>query len=274
MPSLQLMLFTNDADLARAAAASDVDRLVVDLEQRGKHERQHGYHLECNANTIADVARMKAATSVPVVCRVNSLGHDSASEIEEALEAGADVVMLPMFKSFGEVTSFLRLVDGRAKTSLLFETREAVDLAPGLAGMPFDEVYVGLNDLGLSYGKQFCYQLMADGTVDRVRACFPDKPFGFGGLTVLDGGQPLAARLIVKELARLRCTQVILRRAFKRDVVGRDMAVEVQRLKAFYAECRLRTAEESERDRVAVAQAIMEIGNTVRMVEERIQNVS
>lgn len=250
------MLFTNDVELAGAASVAGVGRIVIDLEQRGKAERQHGYHLECNKHAILDIARMKTATSCTVVCRVNSLGADSAVEIETALEAGADIIMLPMFRSLGEVTRFLGIVRGRARTSLLFETRESINLAPRLVGMSFDEVYVGLNDLAISYGRLFCYQLLEDGIVNRVRDQFPDKPFGFGGITVLDGGSPLSTRDILKELARLEASHVIARRAFKRDIRGRNLATEIARIKRYYVKCRLRTPEEIERDQKAIARRI------------------
>lgn len=253
------MLFTSDAELAQAASEAGVDRIVIDLEQRGKAERQHGYHLECNKHAILDIARMKTATSCTVVCRVNSVEADSAMEIEAALEAGADVIMLPMFRSLDEVARFLAIVRGRARTSLLFETRESISLAPRLVGMPFDEVYVGLNDLAIAYGRLFCYQLIEDGIVNRVRDRFPNKPFGFGGITVLDGGSPLPTRDILKELARMKASHVIVRRAFKRDIRGRDLMKEVAGIKRYYAECRLRSAEEIERDRKAIARRIDEV---------------
>lgn len=262
---MELMLFTNNAQLARNAAAAGVDRIVIDLEKRHKRARQHGYHLEQNDHTLEDVGRIKKAVRIPVVCRINPIWDGSASEVDRALDSGADVLMLPMFSTFEEAAHFIDLVAGRARTNLLFETKSAVELAPSLRDLKFDEAYVGLNDLRLSYGRRFAYQFLTDGTVGNVRACLPDHPFGFGGITVLGKGTPLSSRLIIGELARLGSSQVIVRRAFKRDVIGQNMAVEVRRIKKFYRECLSRSVAQVEDDRKKLCVAVESI---VRRLED------
>lgn len=64
--------------------------------------------------------------------RVNPI-HDataeyisSKEEIDGAIENGAQILMLPYFKTVDEVKTFIDLVDGRAKTMPLLETPEAV----------------------------------------------------------------------------------------------------------------------------------------------------
>ena len=246
---MRLLLFAGDPVLARAAEAAGVDRIVVDLERRRKRTRQHGYHLECSGETIDDLRRTRAAIAGEIVCRINPPHAGTPEEVDEVVRAGADVIMLPMFASVAEVDAFLTAVGGRATTSLLFETPEALELAPALASAAFDELYVGLNDLALACHAPFCYQLVRDGVVDRLRARFPDRPFGFGGVTVADGGVPLPTRLIAAEQSRLRCTDVILRRAFKRDVQDRDLKIEVDRLHALYDEHRARSPRTEASDR-------------------------
>ena len=122
-----------------------------------------------------------------------------------------------------------------------------------------DEVYVGLNDLKLSYGVAFQYQLLAEGKVDCIRKHFPGTGFGFGGITVLDKGKPLATRNILKELARLNSTQVIIRRAFKRDIENRDLIFEVNRIKRFYTEALMRTPSCIEAEHKSIMGIIQEI---------------
>jgi hypothetical protein len=260
---MELMLFTNDVELARAAHEAEVGRVVVDLELRGKSERQHGYHLELNDHTVQDISRIKNAAPIKVMCRVNPMHNRSVDEIEQALAAGADVLMLPMFRTPREAEQFVELTGGRARTSLLFETREAVEHAQEFRDVGADEVYVGLNDLGLAYGVAFQYQLLADGVVDQVRGELPLHDFGFGGITVLDQGRPLATRHILKELARFGAMQVIARRAFKCDIVSREMGTEVKRLKRFYEECLLRPP-------VRVAEERLEVEKEVRIITGRL----
>jgi hypothetical protein len=247
---MKFMLFTTDDGLAKTAAEATINRLVVDLENRGKNKRQHGYHLECNAQTTQDIACLSRVVSTPIVCRINPMNHRSSLEIEEAIHAGAQVLMLPMFRERSEVKRFVELVQGRVLTSLLFETPEAVALAPKIRDLPFDEVYVGLNDLSISLGLSFPYAILLTDTLDRMRTCFYDKPFGFGGITLLGKGSPLSTEFILKEQARLRCSNVILRRAFKRDVQNNNIRIEIKRLRDYYLQCNRRNAPEVEVDRL------------------------
>ncbi|WP_305461450.1 aldolase/citrate lyase family protein [Photobacterium leiognathi] len=73
-----------------------------------------------------------------------------------SLKAGADIIMLPMFKTAGEAQSFIDYIDGRARTCLLIETSEALARIDDILEVPgIDEVHIGLNDLHLSLGLSF-----------------------------------------------------------------------------------------------------------------------
>ena len=68
------------------------------------------------------------------------------------------------------------------------ETPTAVEeLDSILAEGGIDYLHVGLNDLHLGYGKTFMFELLIDGTIericDRIRAV--GIPFGFGGIARL-----------------------------------------------------------------------------------------
>jgi len=253
---IELMLFTNDVKLASRAFQSKIDRIVVDLEKIGKTERQQGKDLEVNKHDIEDIIKIKNAIPITVMCRLNPINKFSQDEIELAIAAGADVLMLPMFSSVLEVEKFLKFTAKRAKTSLLFETQKSVENIESFREIEVDEVYVGLNDLGLSYGNIFPYQFVANGLVDRVRENFPTIKFGFGGITTLDKGNPLPTRKIIKELARLRANQVIVRRAFKRDIVGLDLPLEVRRIKQFYSKCLGTQPKQIEKDHLVFIKTI------------------
>jgi hypothetical protein len=263
---LSLLLFTNDVSLALQAQRSRVARVLIDLERRGKLERQHGYHLEINNHKLEDIRRMKRFLRIPVVARINSWHEDSLIEVEDVLRAGADAIMLPMFKSVREVEDFARVIDRRCLSILLLETREAVEEAEEIARIDCDEVYVGLNDLALSYELSFSYEVLQSGVIDHLRSVFSSKPFGFGGITIVGGGCPLPTELILKEMARLNCQTAIVRRAFRRDVVGRDMNVEVERIQEVFLREKKREKWEVERDRVLVKSKIREI---VAGIEDR-----
>ena len=195
---LNLMYITNRPEIARIAEDAGVDWIFVDMEFIGKDVRQKGLDTVQNHHTVEDVANIKkAVTKAKVLVRVNPI-HDaidgyfsSEDEINATIEAGADIVMLPFFKTVDQVRKFINYVNGRAKTCLLVETPEAALLIDEILELPgIDMIHLGLNDLHLALGMKFMFELLADGTVDRLAAKIKAKgiPFGFGGIATLDGG--------------------------------------------------------------------------------------
>lgn len=166
---------------------------------------------------------MKQAVEVAdVLVRVNPIHEatdeycSSEEEIDAVVKAGADMIMLPFIQSVEEVRQFLKFVDGRTKTMLLIETpasAEAIDKILEIPGI--DEIYIGLNDLSLGYGKQFMFELLADGTVETL--CLKCKikgiPYGFGGIASLGNGM-LPSEYVIREHYRLGSTCAILSRSF------------------------------------------------------------
>lgn len=151
---------------------------------------------------------------------------DSAWEIPAAIDAGADVVMLPCFKTVDEVKTFINLVDGRAKTMLLVETPEAVEIIDDILALDgIDEIHIGLNDLSLGYGMKFMFELLADGTVERLCRKFREKgiPYGFGGIAALGKGM-LPAENVIREHYRLGSTRAILSRSFCNTSIVTDLS--------------------------------------------------
>ena len=220
---LKLMYITNRPDIAQIAESAGVDRIFVDMEFIGKDERQKGLDTVKSHHTIQDVASIKSAVEMAeVLVRVNPI-HDplpdypgSREEIDATVAAGADIIMLPFFKTKQEVQTFLDLVDGRARTMLLLETPEAVEHIDEILELPgIDEVHIGLNDLSLGYGLPFMFQLLADGTVEHL--CFKLRQknifYGFGGIASLGNGL-LPSEYIIREHYRLGSRCVILSRSF------------------------------------------------------------
>jgi len=257
--SFGLLLFHVEPRFVRDAMAAGVDAVVVDWEQAGKALRQSGFDTQVNRHTVEDLSRVRAATPARVICRVNN-GPTRNDEITLALDAGADEVLLPMVRSTGEVDDALTRVRERARLGILIETPEAVELASELARRPLARVYVGLNDLAICRGTRNIFVAVADGTVERVRGAVPPTtPFGFAGLTLPDRGQPIPCRLLIGELARLGCDFSFLRRSFLADIAGRDLAVEVPRLRAALAGARTRATAQVEADHQELLVAIREI---------------
>jgi hypothetical protein len=245
---MELLLFTTAPDEAARARDAGVRGVVVDWEVDGKDERQSGFDTEINRGTPADLERLRGVSGIERWCRVNRMSPRTRDEVELALSHGATHILLPMVESAGEVERFLEWTRGRCHPGILVETAPAVERAAELARLPLELVYVGLNDLRISRGTTSIFTAMVDGTVEELRRIFSGVRFGFGGLTVVDGGQPIACLRLLEEMARLRSNFSFLRRSFRRDIAGRDMRAEVARLEEAWQRLLARTPEEQRRD--------------------------
>lgn len=216
---LTLMYITNDPNIGLIAEKYGVARVWIDLETLGKEERQHNMNTVKSHHTIEDIKVMKKhLTKAELMVRVNPWNENSAQEIEEVIAAGAERIMLPMWKSAKEVFCFLDAVKGRVKTSLLLETKEAAECLDEVLNNPvMDEIYIGLNDLHLSYGLNFMFELLSNGTVEKLCGKIKQSgiPYGFGGIAKLGGGM-LPGEHVVMEHYRLGSSMVILSRSFCR----------------------------------------------------------
>lgn len=213
---LCLFFITNDPDVALVAEKYGVDRIWIDLETLGKAERQKNMDTVKSSHSISDISIIKPKLSKSkLLVRVNPWNERSEKEIDAVIDAGADVIMLPMWKSSEETAKFLDCVNGRAKTSLLLETKEAVECIDTVLGQGADEIHIGLNDLHLSYGMKFMFEPLANGLVDGLCEKFRRKgiKYGFGGIARLGMGD-IPAEMIVREHYRLKSTGAILSRSF------------------------------------------------------------
>lgn len=214
---LELMYITNKPNVAQIAQSCGVDRIFVDMEYIGKEQRQKGIDSVKNHHTVDDVKNIRRVLDKSkLLVRVNPIHQNTAAEIDSVIDAGADIVMLPMWKNAEDVKAFLNSVGSRAKVCLLLENADAVkNLDSILALDGIDEIYIGLNDLHLSMKRDFMFELLADGTVESIVKKIADKgiPYGFGGIGRIGFGV-LPADLILSEHYRLASSSVILSRTF------------------------------------------------------------
>ncbi len=221
--ALTLMYITNNPEVATIAQQAGVDRIWVDMEYIGKESRQAGMNTVKSFHTINDIKTLRPIiTSSELLVRINPI-HDASNEygsteqeIEDTINAGADVIMLPMFKTKKEVEHFIKTVNHRVKTVLLFETAEAVENIDDILSVEgIDEVHIGLNDLHLAYKQTFMFELLCDGTVEKLCEKFSYKgiKYGFGGIARVGFGS-LPAEHIIAEHYRLGSNAAILSRGF------------------------------------------------------------
>lgn len=247
--SLELMYITNRPDVAQIAEQTGVDRIFVDMEYIGKQQRQGGMDTVQSHHTTEDVQKLRSVLSkTKILVRCNPI-HDSTddydsteSEVDRAVSSGADILMLPFFKTAAEAERFISAVGGRAHTCLLVETAEAAENIEEILSVDgIDEIHIGLNDLHLAYGLRFMFQLLSDGTVDDLCGKIRDKgiSYGFGGVARIGTGV-LPAEYILGEHYRLGSDRVILSRAFcdinketDLEIIGEKMQKGVADLRSF-----------------------------------------
>ena len=251
--ALKLMYITNRPDVASIVEAAGVDRVFVDLEYIGKAARQGGMDTVQNRHTLDDVAAIAdTLTTAELMVRLNPV-HDAMpdvpstkEEIDGAIAGGAQVLMLPYFKTADEVRTFVELVDGRVKTFPLLETPEAAAVLPEILTIDgIDEMHIGINDMSLGMGRRFMFELLADGTVESLCRQIGARgiPYGFGGIAKLGGGM-LPAEMVIREHYRLGSTRAILSRSFCNteqvtdlDEVKRIFQDGVRAIRSLEADC-------------------------------------
>lgn len=259
LAEIDLQLFTTDPVTAHNSVLAGITAFVVDWEWRGKEDRQTGFDTEINRDSAEDLARVSAVAGSRRICRINRFGSWTPGEVDLAIESGATQLLLPMAERPAEVEAYLKLVRGRVRAGILVETREACECASELAGLGLDAVYVGLNDLAISRGTPCIFTALADGVVEGLREAFGDTPFGFGGLTVVNLGHPIPCMRLLEEMARLRSGFTFLRRSFRRDIVGRDVAAEVARIQETWRLLLRRGRDQEARDHALLVDAVTRV---------------
>jgi hypothetical protein len=225
----EIFLFSKDLQIITEAVENGIHGIIIDMENRGKQNRQAGFDTQIKQNTYEDIEKIKTSTKAYVITRINGFWEETSSEINQVIGGGTDEIFLPMVRSVKEVESSLRFIDGKCKLSILVETLDAIEICADLNQLPLSHVYVGLNDLAIDRGLSNIFLSLADGTVERIRKNF-QLPFGFGGLTLPDMGNPIPCRLLMSEMARLNTQFTFLRRSFFRDTGGKNFKTTVPRI--------------------------------------------
>lgn len=273
---LTVFYITNRPEVALIAEKYGVDRVWIDLETLGKEERQKDMNTVKSHHTVEDIATIKPLLSkAEMLVRINSWYEGSVAEIEAVIAAGADIIMFPYWKTAEEVRKFVETVNGRCKTTLLMETKEAVEcIDEVLKQGGFDEIHIGLNDLHLSYGMTFMFELLADGTVEMLCKKFrtADIPYGFGGIAKLGDGL-LPAEKIIMEHYRLGSTRAILSRAFcdntkidSIEEINRVFKENMDSMREYEMSMADMTQEDYVRNKAEVAKAVKDIVATIKRV--------
>lgn len=248
---MNLMFITNDVDIAKEAEKAGIDRIFIDLERLGKIERQGHLDTHIAEHNIEDIANIKKVLKQSkILTRINPINPNTKEEIEKVIELGTDIIMLPMFKTVEEVQEFVDYVDGRVTTCLLLETSQALVRIEEIVKVKgIDEIHIGLNDLHLSLGLDFMFEILSSGMLDYLSKIINSNniKFGFGGIAQIGEGE-LPAEIIIREHARLNSSMVILSRSFHKRAKNIDELREninlkeaVNKVRKEYENCKLYT---------------------------------
>ncbi len=271
---IELLQITNSAELAKTCDRVSGVRVFIDLEQNGKAERQKGYDSFISTHSMDDVSRIKVLLrQAKLMVRVNPYQSAnpaaSKAEVDAVLARGADMLMLPMFSSAQELKAFATIVAGRAPIVPLLETAGALESLDCWLDTPgIQEVFVGLNDLHLSLGCRFMFEPLLLGHIDRVATATKARGlrFGFGGIARMDEGV-LPGRAVLGEHVRLGSAAVILSRTFNRSDTQtgeRSFQQAVSVLRQAEGVLQLRTAEQTENDRLRTGRLIHELAELAK----------
>lgn len=242
--------------LSRATSPSHRPRaVIIDWESGGKYARQASSEQLIGLTTNLDhddrdgveVARRLGFDRV--ICRINAFNEGTAGEVEDVIAQGGTDVLLPMWRTMDELRGLKDLVRGRAQIGVMIETADAVSQARQLHSIRPSFAFIGLMDLAIDRGTTTIFNPIVDGTLDKVADDLGDIPFGFGGLTVPDKGEPIPSRLFVGEMLRLGAAFSVMRRSFFRDVPLDESSAAIASIGAAITRWSSRSSSQIEQDR-------------------------
>ncbi len=241
---MNTILITNKVEIAKHAQSSGVKIIMIDLETIGKKERQNNVDTFISDHKLSDLKGIRECLKDSrMLVRINPINKNSKKEIDSILKYRPDYIMLPMFKKVDEVKFFLKCINGRSRSVLLFETIGSLcNVDDILSCKGIDLAYIGLNDLSLELKMDFLFEVLSGGIVDYFSKKFKKNKikFGFGGISRIDTGI-LDSKLILSEHVRVGSQFVILSRSFHdkskslSDIKNKlNLKLEINKIKDLY----------------------------------------
>lgn len=257
---MELLYITNNQEEYKIIEQAGVDIVFIDLEKLGKIERQGHLDTVISNHSIEDIKKIKLVKNkTKILVRIDPININSKFQIDEVVQAGADIIMLPMFISKNEVEKFVNYVDGRVEICLLLETSQAlcrIDEILEVNGI--DMIHIGLNDLHLSLKLDFMFECLSNGIVEYLVNKIKRKgiKFGIGGIARIGEGE-LTADIILKEHIRLGSEMVILSRSFKKNI--ENLEYEINKLRNAIEKYKNLSSNDLERNKIILREKVKEI---------------
>jgi hypothetical protein len=270
---MEFMMIISNPDIAKFISDYDNVTIFVDLEVLGKKERQGHLDTVKSSLKFSDVINIrKAAPNSNMLVRINPMNINTKNEIDLVIKSGANSIMFPMFSSFEEVHTFIKIVDGRAKAIPLFETSKSIEILPEIISkLEIKQLHIGLNDLHIDQGKNFLFEPLSDGFLEKAAKAIVKSniKFGIGGVARAGDGL-LSPEYILGEHVRLGSSAAILSRTFHKNAETVDQLIksidfkhELDKLEKIYNNFQLMENKELEKNRVKTWQLIKEIASKI-----------
>ncbi len=255
-----LSLITNDPEVARRAQQAGVERILIDLERRGKVARQAGRALFLSTHEMEDVPRVRDVLGESsLAVRIDPLHAGSRNQVDVAIASGADFIVLPFFERLQDAAEFVAMLAGRAQAILLVENASAAAIIGDLCRLPgVAEIHIGLNDLSISLRLPSWSELIGSSVLQTLCATMRTAkiPFGFGGIaSLLRHDLPITPELVMAEQVCQGATRGWLSRAF-REVALANLPAEVREVREAIAFWRSADVVTRERMRTRLLQEV------------------
>lgn len=270
---MKFMLITKEPEIAKYAESCGVERIFVDMETLGKEERQGHLDTHRASHSLTDLHKVRSAIRVAeLMVRINPLNVNTIVEVDAAIDAGAERIMLPMFRDVEDVKGFKQIVKGRVPTTFLAETPKAlVNLPEWVRELEEDDqIHFGLNDLSLAMDLDFLFEILAARMLDYPATVLRQKgvEYGIGGVARLGVG-PLSASSVIGEHVRLGSDWAILSRAFHGSAQSveelrskLDLEEEMGKLQAVESEWRTKPLVSLHENQQLLAETVFDIAQS------------
>lgn len=214
---MKFLVIENNLEKVKKLDDIFIDYIFIDLERVGKIERQGHIDSVKSFHSIEDIGPIKRRLiNSKILVRVDPINPNSKTQIDEIIKVGADLIMLPFFRTINEVDTFFSLVNGRAKTILLFEHIDAINLLETIHfKYNLENIYFGLNDLSLSLNMNFMFNVLTQNILSSsVKFCKENKiNFGIGGIGRYNSGI-IPGKYIFREFVKMGASSTIVSRGF------------------------------------------------------------
>ena len=215
--TLEFFFFTNNPVLANVANQFPcIDSVFIDLESLGKSKRQANTNSFLSTHLPSDISVIRSVlTSAILGVRINPINPSTPSEVDHAIDSGADVLMLPMFRDPEEVDILKSYVRNRCKIDLLFETPSAIQSISSFHLQDIRKIHFGINDLSIAFSQPHMFSMYFHPLLRNAAHYLRSQSlsFGIGGIGAIDS-QPYAPPLILAASRILSSTRLILSRSF------------------------------------------------------------